>query len=81
MLVEEMVKRREAEERTAVMLKRLMKWIEEMDSESDREGKDGEGLEVRDEEVKERHGCKSAVDSNENISLIHSSSKNCFNIS
>ena len=47
MLVEEMVKRREAEERTAAALERLLKWIEEMDLESEvREDKDTEGLEV-----------------------------------
>ena len=36
-LVLEMVKRREAEERTAAVLQRLMKWVEEMESELDGE--------------------------------------------
>ena len=36
-LVSEMVKRREAEERMAAALERLMKWIEETESESDGE--------------------------------------------
>ena len=36
-LVSEMVKRREAEERTAVALERLMKWVKEMELESDGE--------------------------------------------
>ena len=36
-LVSEMVKRQEAEERTAVALERLMKWVEEMELELDRE--------------------------------------------
>ena len=36
-LVSEMVKQREAEERTAAALERLMKWVEETESELDRE--------------------------------------------
>ena len=36
-LVSEMVKRREAKERTAAALERLMKWVKEMESESDGE--------------------------------------------
>ena len=36
-LVLEMVKWREAEERMAAALERLMKWVKEMESESDRE--------------------------------------------
>ena len=36
-LFSEMVKRQEAEERTAVALERLMKWVEEMELELDRE--------------------------------------------
>ena len=36
-LVLEMVKWREAKERMAVALERLMKWVEEMEMESDRE--------------------------------------------
>ena len=36
-LISEMVKQREAEERTAAALERLMKWVKEMESESDGE--------------------------------------------
>ena len=36
-LISEMVKRREAEERTAAALERLMKWVEETELESDGE--------------------------------------------
>ena len=36
-LVSEMVKRREGEERMAAVLERLMKWVKEMESESDGE--------------------------------------------
>ena len=46
-LVSEMVKQREAEERTAVELERLMKWVEETESESD-------GEELEKSEVGER---------------------------
>ena len=43
-LVLEIVKRREAEERMAAALERLMKWIKEMNTELDREGsEDAEG--------------------------------------
>ena len=41
-LISEMVKQREAEERTVVALERLMKWVEEMELELD-----GEESEVR----------------------------------
>lgn len=47
MLVSEMVKRREAEERMVAAMEMLMRWIEVMDLESD--GEDKESLEVRDE--------------------------------
>ena len=47
-LVSEMVKRREAEERMAVALERLMKWVQETDSESD--GEESEKSEVRERE-------------------------------
>ena len=47
-LVSEMVRRWEVEERMAVALERLMRWIEVMDSESDRE--ESEKLEVREGE-------------------------------
>ena len=48
-LASEMVKGREAEERMAATLERLMSWVEEMESESDGEqsekSEDGEGKE------------------------------------
>ena len=47
-LVLEMVKRREAKERTAAALERLMKWVEEMESESD--GEESEKLGFREGE-------------------------------
>ena len=43
-LVSEMVKQREAEERTAAALERLMKWVEEMESESDGEESEKSGF-------------------------------------
>ena len=43
-LISEMVKRREAEERTAAALERLMKWVEEMELESDGEESEMSGL-------------------------------------
>ena len=46
-LVSEMVKRREAEERTVAALERLMKWVEESESESESDGEELEKLEVR----------------------------------
>ena len=48
MLVSEMVKRREAKERMAVVLERLMKWVEESESESD--GEESEKLGFGEEE-------------------------------
>ena len=47
-LVSEMVKRREAEERMVAVLERLMKWVEEMESESD--GEESETLGFGEEE-------------------------------
>ena len=44
MLVSEMVKRREAEERLVAALERLMKWVKEMEMEMD--GEELEKLEV-----------------------------------
>ena len=43
-LVSEMVKRREAEERTVAALERLMKWVEEMEAKLD--GEESEKSEV-----------------------------------
>ena len=43
-LVSEMVKQREAEERTAAALERLMKWVEETESESDGEESEKSGF-------------------------------------
>ena len=43
-LISEMVKQREAEERMAAALERLMKWVEEMESESDREESEKSGF-------------------------------------
>ena len=43
-LVSEMVKRREAKERTAAALERLMKWVEETESESDGEESEKSGF-------------------------------------
>ena len=43
-LVSEMVKWREAKERTAAALERLMKWVEEMELESDREESEKSGF-------------------------------------
>ena len=48
MLVSEMVKWREAEERTVAMLEWLMKWVEEMEMELD--GEESEKSEVREKE-------------------------------
>ena len=47
-LVSEMVKRREAEERMVAALERLMKWVEEMELESD--GEESEKSEVGERE-------------------------------
>ena len=46
MLVSEMVKWREAEERKTTMLEQLMKWVEETEMEMD--GEESEELEVRE---------------------------------
>ena len=43
-LVSEMVKQREAEERMAAALERLMKWVEETESESDGEESEKSGF-------------------------------------
>ena len=43
-LVSEMVKRREAKERTAAALERLMKWVKETESESDGEESEKSGF-------------------------------------
>ena len=43
-LILEMVKRREAKERTAAALERLMKWVEETESESDGEESEKSGF-------------------------------------
>ena len=50
-LVSEMVRRQEAEERTAAALERLMRWIEVIDLELDRE-------ELEKSEVREREEYK-----------------------
>ena len=47
-LILEMVKRREAEERTVAALERLMKWVEESEPESD--GEESEKSEVGEKE-------------------------------
>ena len=47
-LISEMVKQREAKERTAAALERLMKWVEETESELD--GEESEKLGFREEE-------------------------------
>ena len=47
-LISEMVKQREAEERMAAVLERLMKWVEETELESDGEG--SEKVEFGEEE-------------------------------
>ena len=49
-LVLEMVKQREAKERMAAALERLMKWVEDMESESD--GEESEKLGFREGEQK-----------------------------
>ena len=43
-LILEMVKRREAEERTVAALERLMKWVEEMELELDGEESEKSGF-------------------------------------
>ena len=55
-LISEMVKRREAEERKAAALKRLMKWVEEMESESDGEESEKSGFREESEKLGFREG-------------------------